>query len=109
VFTVSYKDRLIFNGRSTRAAGEAKPTNRRQADGVRGRPCSVRKQPPITIQRRLRRWFPSDMEGVTGTEEYRAHELLLRAGSCQWFETASGDQADRLHAALTEPLRDRWT
>src|SRR5699024_2236659 len=80
VFTIWYRDRLVFLGRARLSADEARESNSAQADGVTGRLRSLRRQPPIGVQRVLKQRFPDDFNRAAGeSDEKRAVELLSHA------------------------------
>jgi hypothetical protein len=105
VFTIWYHGTLLYAGRSRVAAGEGKASNLSQADGARGRLRGVLRQPPKSLQQRLRLSFPDEMtraEGVTDRE--RAAFLLRKSGTFRVVEVASGAAAEALFAHLLEHL-----
>jgi hypothetical protein len=104
VFTIWYRDRLVFLGRARLAADEARQSNSGQADGVTGRLRGLRRQPPVGVQRVLKERFPDDFNrAAAANDEKRAVELLSNA-RCRYIETSSGEAAQRLFAAVKERL-----
>ncbi len=93
IFTIWYRGRLVAYG----CAGdttETKPSNFRQADGVRGRIRGVLRQPGRPLQRRLHERFPEDWALAGGpTDEKRAANLLRLRGRCRIVRFESGEDA----------------
>lgn len=106
VFTLWYRDQLLYVGRSKLAASEARKSNAKQADGVTGRLRGIRRQPAVSIQRALASEFASDWASTSGTAQNRASQLLTRCASARWVETASGAQADGLYEAVESRLQE---
>ena len=103
IFTIWYRDELVEFGLATDTA-ETKPSNFRQADGVRGRVRGLTRQPGRPLQRRLQALFLEDW-AASGeqSDQKRAAELLRSRGRCRIVRFESGDAA---HAAL-QALEDR--
>lgn len=104
VFTLWYRDRLLYLGRSRIAAAEARETNLGQADGVTGRLRGIRRQPTVSIQRALSHEFPPDWAATSGTDQRRASQLLAARAAARWVETPTGPAADALIHAVEARL-----
>jgi hypothetical protein len=93
IFTIWYRGRLVAYGRAGDTK-ETKPSNYRQADGVRGRIRGVLRQPGRPLQRRLHERFPEDWASAGGlTDEKRATNLLRVRGRCRIVRFESGEAA----------------
>ena len=97
VFTIWYRDPLLFVGHARNAAGEARPSNFGQADGARGRLAGVRRQPPVSVQRALGKFFAQEFKAAPGpNDQKRAAALLERHAKYRMVETSSGPEAVEL-------------
>lgn len=106
VFTIWYREQLLYLGHSSKSADEAKATNRAQADGARGRLVGIRRQPPQAMQRALTRHFPSDVE--TGLSTQRAvSAALVEHAEYRLVEVGSGSQAADLLGLARTYLADQ--
>ena len=82
-----------------RRRGEAKPSNRGEADGVRGRLRGIRRQPTASIVRALEQHFPDDAAlGVAA--------VLTNHGECRYVELASGDVVDEVFPVVAARLAE---
>lgn len=104
VFTLWYRNRLLYLGRSRIAAAEARKTNLAQADAVTGRLRGIRRQPAVSIQRALSQEFPSDWVATSGSDQKRASQLLAARAAARWVETPTGPAADALMNAVEARL-----
>jgi hypothetical protein len=114
VFTLWYRDELLYLGRSLK---EPSKTKNRQADGVTGRLRMIRRQPPVSIQRALKATWPEDVRSAPGTTDRQrtSHALIARA-HCRLVRLATGAESealyqelkDHLDAAGRAPLADRY-
>jgi hypothetical protein len=107
VFTVWYRDELLYLGRSNRAADECSPGNADQADGVWGRLRGVTRQPPIGVQRALAPFFPEDFSHEAGSDRARASALLKLRGRCRAAEVGAGREAEDAHQGVLQLLTAR--
>jgi len=89
IFLIWYRNRPLFLGRARKAAKEAKPSNRGDADGVRGRLRGITRQPTASIRQALVQHFPSDLEKGPAA-------ALKEHGTCRYVELASGDVVDEV-------------
>lgn len=105
VFTLWIDDQLVWLGYARKAATEARPTNHRQADGATGRVRGTVRQAPVTLQRRLREHFSTDLDRAGGTEQQRARALLEARGTYRIVLTDSGPEAADLHTVAKAALR----
>lgn len=97
VFTLWYRERLLYLGHARQAAWECRDSNRHQADGARGRLVGVRRQPPVSIQLAFQHFFSADLAGTSGpTAQKRAAELLQGNAQYRLVETDTGKEAVEL-------------
>ena len=89
IFLIWYHNQPLFLGRARKAANEAKPSNRVEADGVRGRLRGITRQPTASITKALVEHFPSDLEKG-------AAAALKLHGTCRYVELASGEAVDEV-------------
>jgi len=97
IFLLWYRDRPLFLGRARKAARESKPSNRGEADGVRGRLRGIRRQPTASIERALEQHFPDD--AALG-----AAAALTNHATCRYVELASGDVVDEVFPDVAAAL-----
>lgn len=105
VFTIWYRDALLYLGHARHSAEEAKLSNRRQADGARGRLVGVRRQPPKSLQRVFAEHFTSEFGSTSGgSNEKRSAVLLNQHGVYRLVETVNGRDAVRVYETATSWL-----
>jgi 8-oxo-dGTP diphosphatase len=97
IFLLWYRDRPLFLGRARKAASESKPSNRGQADGVRGRLRGIRRQPTASIVQALEEHFPDDAAFGTAA-------ALTNHGTCRYVELASGEIVDEVFPDVVAAL-----
>jgi hypothetical protein len=108
VFTLWFHHRLLYVGRSRVAARDAKSTNVKQADGVRGRLVGVRRQPTVGIQRALDRHFHDEFESAPGVNpQAKSAALLDRDGYYRVVEFDSGQESEDFFRWFNEWLMSR--
>lgn len=101
VFTLWVGDDLVYYGRASHS-NEAKPSNRKQADGVRGRVRVVARQPGAPLQRRLAACAPELWASVAeDSDRKRASRILLDHGTVRFD---SGDEAEEALASIRDEL-----
>lgn len=106
VYTVWYRDRLVSFGRAGDTR-ETKPSNSKQADGVRGRVRGLTRQPGKPLQLRLEMSFASDWAASTApNDQKRATDLLRTQGSCRIVRFDSGDASAAALATVEDRLAD---
>ena len=97
IFLLWYRDRPLFLGRARKAARESKPSNRGEADGVRGRLRGIRRQPTTSIVRALEQHFPGDAS-------LGAAAALTNHAWCRYVELASGEVVDEVFPDVVDAL-----
>ena len=104
VFTIWFREELIFLGHAS-SSKDAKPSNRREADGARGRLVGLRRQPPKSVQRKLATTFSVAFKNAAGeSDEKRSKTLLEHEGAYRLVECASSREAASLYEAATSWL-----
>jgi hypothetical protein len=116
VFTLWIDGKLLFLGLAKQSAEESAPTNKKQADGVRGRLVGIRRQPTKRLVKAITTNFAKQAKATGAADDAkRVAALLEKQGEFRAVRTVDGPAAVELHGAAKTwlakhdlvPLADR--